>query len=234
MANVRYVCRSNPRAFTNRLDRDQRLFGCGGYLRQAESPTDRRAACSKCGYDTRATINGICPERGTPTIPPRLPPPSRITRCIRCKSSSQVGPQVMGPDGQSSIPLLRSSLSLGNYQEPSFVLMKDPVLQVEYQESPPMPIKIAMIGAGSIGFTRRLMRHPRRAGVGRYHLRPDRYLATTWTWSRSSASGMRRHNLPAKIVATTDRRAAIADADYVICMIRQGGLERFKPTSTSR
>ena len=36
------------------------------------------------------------------------------------------------------------------------------------------------------------------------------------------------NKLPAKIVATTDRRAAIADADYVICMIRQGGLEAFQ------
>src|SRR5205823_1262333 len=36
------------------------------------------------------------------------------------------------------------------------------------------------------------------------------------------------NNLPAKIEASTDRRAAIADADYVICMIRQGGLEAFQ------
>src|SRR4029079_2779770 len=36
------------------------------------------------------------------------------------------------------------------------------------------------------------------------------------------------NHLPAKIVATTDRRAAIADSDYVICMIRCGGLEAFQ------
>ena len=34
--------------------------------------------------------------------------------------------------------------------------------------------------------------------------------------------------LPATIEATTDRRRAIADAGYVICMIRQGGLAAFR------
>jgi alpha-galactosidase len=34
--------------------------------------------------------------------------------------------------------------------------------------------------------------------------------------------------VPAKLEATLDRRAAIADSDYVICMIRQGGLEAFQ------
>src|ERR1019366_9857229 len=36
------------------------------------------------------------------------------------------------------------------------------------------------------------------------------------------------NGLPTKIVATMDRRSAIADADYIICAIRQGGLEAFK------
>jgi len=36
------------------------------------------------------------------------------------------------------------------------------------------------------------------------------------------------NKLPAKIVATTDRRKAIAEADYVISTIRQGGLEAFQ------
>ena len=34
--------------------------------------------------------------------------------------------------------------------------------------------------------------------------------------------------LPATLTATTDRRAALADGDYVICMIRLGGLEAFQ------
>lgn len=34
--------------------------------------------------------------------------------------------------------------------------------------------------------------------------------------------------VPAKITATLDRRSALADADYVICTIRQGRLEAFQ------
>jgi len=36
------------------------------------------------------------------------------------------------------------------------------------------------------------------------------------------------NNLPAKIESTLDRRSAIADADYVICTIRAGGLDAFQ------
>src|SRR5438093_1231044 len=36
------------------------------------------------------------------------------------------------------------------------------------------------------------------------------------------------NGLPATIAAPTDRRRAIADAGYVICMIRQGGLDAFR------
>jgi alpha-galactosidase len=42
------------------------------------------------------------------------------------------------------------------------------------------------------------------------------------------------NNLPAKVEATNDRRQAIKDADYVICTIRQGGLEAFNSISISR
>jgi alpha-galactosidase len=87
-----------------------------------------------------------------------------------------------------------------------------------------------MIGAGSIGFTRRLMRDILAVGE---------LADTTFAFTDISQRNLdmvtqlcRRdieHNkLPAKIVATTDRRAAIAESDYVICMIRQGGLEAFQ------
>lgn len=93
-----------------------------------------------------------------------------------------------------------------------------------------MAIKIAMIGAGSIGFTRTLLQDilavPELAG-------------TTFAFTDISQRNLdmvtqlcermvEANNLSAKIVATTDRRAAIAEADYVICMIRQGGLEAFQ------
>lgn len=93
-----------------------------------------------------------------------------------------------------------------------------------------MAIRIAMIGAGSIGFTRRLVRDilavPELA---------DTTFALTDISKRNLdavAALCRRdiefNRLPARIEATTERRRAIAEADYVICMIRQGGLEAFQ------
>ncbi|TME00613.1 MAG: alpha-galactosidase [Chloroflexi bacterium] len=93
-----------------------------------------------------------------------------------------------------------------------------------------MTIKIAMIGAGSIGFTRRLMHDivavPELA---------DATFAFTDISSRNldmvtqlCERDLEANKLPAEIIATTDRRRAIAESDYVICMIRQGGLEAFQ------
>ena len=93
-----------------------------------------------------------------------------------------------------------------------------------------MPIKIAMIGAGSIGFTRTLMRDI---------LSVPELADTTFALTDISASNLdmvtqlcRREiaasKLPATIIATQDRRAAIAESDYVISTIRQGGLAAFQ------
>ena len=93
-----------------------------------------------------------------------------------------------------------------------------------------MTIKIAMIGAGSIGFTRRLMHDivavPELA---------DATFAFTDISSRNldmvtqlCERDLEANKLPAEIIATTERRRAIAESDYVICMIRQGGLEAFQ------
>jgi alpha-galactosidase len=93
-----------------------------------------------------------------------------------------------------------------------------------------MPIKIAMIGAGSIGFTRKLMHDI---------LAVPELADTTFALMDISQQNLDMvaqlcerdiaHNqLPAKIIATTDQREAITDADYVICMIRHGGLEAFQ------
>ena len=87
-----------------------------------------------------------------------------------------------------------------------------------------------MIGAGSIGFTRRLMQDV----LGVPELQDTHFALTDISKPNLDmvhqlcARDISENKLPAQISATTDRRAAIADADFVICMIRQGGLEAFQ------
>ena len=92
-----------------------------------------------------------------------------------------------------------------------------------------MALKIAMIGAGSIGFTRRLM-----GDLLAVPELQDTHFAFMDINARNLAMitqlaerDVAANDVPARIQATTDRREAIAEADYVICMIRQGGLEAF-------
>ncbi len=92
-----------------------------------------------------------------------------------------------------------------------------------------MPIKIAMIGAGAVGWTRRLMRD--LLGVPEF---ADMTYALTDISEHNLSMAyqlcqreVQANHLPTKIVQTMDRRTAVADADYVICAIRQGGLEAY-------
>lgn len=93
-----------------------------------------------------------------------------------------------------------------------------------------MPKKIAMIGAGSIGFTRRLMRdilaipEMRDTVFAFTDISPTNLDMVAQLCRKDIQSA----GLTARIEATTDRRAAISGSDYVICMIRQGGLEAFQ------
>lgn len=93
-----------------------------------------------------------------------------------------------------------------------------------------MTIKIAMVGAGSIGFTRKLLRDiltvPELADTTfAFTDISERNLAmVTQLCQREIAAS----HLPATITATVERRAAIADSDYVISTIRQGGLAAFQ------
>jgi len=92
-----------------------------------------------------------------------------------------------------------------------------------------MAIKIAMIGAGSIGFTRRLLQDVLTVP----ELADTQFALTDISEhnldmvTQLCRRDIEANSLPATVEATVDRRAAIADADYIICMIRQGGLEAF-------
>jgi alpha-galactosidase len=93
-----------------------------------------------------------------------------------------------------------------------------------------MPLKICMIGAGSIGFTRRLLQDilavPELAGST--FAMTDISLRNLEMVEQLCRRDIEANQLPARIEATTDRRSAIAGADYLICTIRQGGLEAFQ------
>ena len=92
-----------------------------------------------------------------------------------------------------------------------------------------MPIKIAILGAGSIGFTRRLVQDI---------LAVPELVDTTFALMDISKENLDRvtqlvkrdirgNHLPAKVLSTLQRRKAIEGADYILCLIRQGGLKAF-------
>jgi alpha-galactosidase len=93
-----------------------------------------------------------------------------------------------------------------------------------------MAIKIAIIGAGSIGFSRKLFKDI----VAVPELRDTEFafidinrqnLAMVKTLCEKDIAG---NDLPARITATTDRRRGMADAKYIINCTRIGGLAAFQ------
>jgi alpha-galactosidase len=91
------------------------------------------------------------------------------------------------------------------------------------------PFKVAIIGAGSVGFTKTLvsdiLKVPEFAGIE---------IALTDINQHNLdmiAEIIRKivsvNNLPAKVTATIDRRAAISGARYIMSCVRVGGLEAF-------
>ncbi len=86
--------------------------------------------------------------------------------------------------------------------------------------------KIALIGAGSVVFTRNLCSDIlftpalRGSTIALMDIDPAR-LAT----AHEAVEGLvAHHDTPARVEATTDQREAVRDADYVITIFQQGGL----------
>jgi len=93
-----------------------------------------------------------------------------------------------------------------------------------------MPTKIAMIGAGSIGFTRRLVQDI---------LSVPELEDTQFAFTDISAKNLqmvtelvrrdiRANKKPARITPSTNRRRALEGANYVFSLVRVGGLEAFR------
>ena len=93
-----------------------------------------------------------------------------------------------------------------------------------------MSVKIAIIGAGSIGFTRKLMQDiltVPELGDSEFTFTDinKRNLDMVYQLARRD---IRANKKAAKLRKTTNRRTALEGADYVICVVRVGGLEAFQ------
>jgi len=92
-----------------------------------------------------------------------------------------------------------------------------------------MPLRVAIIGAGSLEFTRRLLMD--MLAVPEFRNTEFRFMDINADRLRKVGAVCRRiveeNKLPAKLTLTADRLKALKDADYVFCVARVGGLEAF-------
>jgi alpha-galactosidase len=93
-----------------------------------------------------------------------------------------------------------------------------------------MSIKIAVIGAGSVEFTRKLCRDilcvPELADTVFSFI--DVNTRNLDMITQLAERDIKANHKPAKIIATTDRRKGLEGADYVLNLTRIGGLEAFQ------
>jgi alpha-galactosidase len=93
-----------------------------------------------------------------------------------------------------------------------------------------MAVKVAVIGAGSIGFTRLIVRdilavpELQDTAFSFTDIAPKNLEAVAKLCRRD----VEHNRLPATVAATTDRRRALEGADYVLSFARVGGLEAFQ------
>ncbi|AIE87797.1 alpha-glucosidase/alpha-galactosidase [Fimbriimonas ginsengisoli] len=92
-----------------------------------------------------------------------------------------------------------------------------------------MSIKVAVIGAGSVGFTRGICRDiltvPELQDTKfAFHDINEHNLDMTTQLMRRDIEA---NGVPATVTPTLDRKAALDGADYVLCFVRVGGLEAF-------
>lgn len=90
-------------------------------------------------------------------------------------------------------------------------------------------MRVALVGAGSIGFTRRIVADI--LAVPEFSETEFRFMDIDPTGLDMAASLCGRmiedNGAAATVLATTDRREALQDADYVLSFVRVGGLEAF-------
>ena len=93
-----------------------------------------------------------------------------------------------------------------------------------------MSIKIAVIGAGSIGFTRTLLQDvltvPELEDTEFSFI--DINEQNLGMIVQLAERDIKANNKPAKISATTDRRKGLEGADYVLNLTRIGGIDAFR------
>ena len=95
-----------------------------------------------------------------------------------------------------------------------------------------MSFKIAIIGAGSVGFTKKLcsdiLKVPEFAAAGIEIALTDINAHNLDMVAQIIRRIVAVNNLPTRVTATTDRRAALTGARYIMNVVRIGGLEAFQ------
>ncbi len=126
--------------------------------------------------------------------------------------------------------LVQGGMISGGEFNPGHCVPRD-VLSITVSKRNRTFMKIAFIGAGSIGFTRKiltdLMIVPEFRDASEIAF-TDIDARNLDMVTRLCRRDMQENGVRSKLTATTDRRRALTGANYVFCVVRVGGLEAFK------